>query len=73
MATQDNNDRKETTPVPSSSSNKAENTKRETADGKTEHTYDPVGMAGQKAGIVEEMEQKLRQEGGEKGKDSSTK
>ncbi len=72
MATQVNNDRKETTPIPSSSSNKAKNAKSETAAGKT-HTYDPVGMAGQKAGIVEEMEQKLRQDGGEKGKDSSIK
>ena len=28
-----------------------------------EHTYDPVGMAGKKAGKVEEIEAQLRQEG----------
>lgn len=30
-----------------------------------EHTYDPVGMAGKKAGKVEEIEEQLRREGEE--------
>lgn len=62
MATQDNKAHKTSSQVPAPNTQSAQDLKKQIADTKTGHTYDPVGMAGQKAGIVEQIQQELGQE-----------
>jgi len=65
---------KQNTP-PSTSDNDAERTtsSNKPVEGDDEHTYDPVGMAGKKAGKVEEIEAQARQAGNTSLKDRTTK
>lgn len=61
MATQPHNDRKDPkAPTPTGKTTKENDAKP--VEGKDPDLYNPVGMAGQKAGIVQEIEQELKQE-----------
>lgn len=67
MATHESKGKKQpakgpSTKGPSTKGNSAKNTSSAAADGKDANTYNPVGMAGKKAGIVEEIEQQLHEE-----------
>ncbi|MBK6540109.1 MAG: hypothetical protein IPG10_02245 [Flavobacteriales bacterium] len=63
MATQEDKERKLPPAAPPSIGNTAKETDTKPDEGKDPDLYDPVGMAGKKAGIVQELEQQLEQEG----------
>ena len=48
---------------PASASDGRSDHQNEDVSGKDPDVYDPMGMAGQKAGIVEEIEQELHKDG----------
>ena len=62
MAAQAKKERKDPQATPAAAGNNAKNTEGTPAEGKDPDLYDPVGMAGKKAGIVEEIGQQLEQE-----------
>ena len=62
MATQEDKDRKPSAD-PTSTDSSAKETGPKPIEGKDPDVYDPVGMAGKKAGIVKGIEEKLKQEG----------
>ena len=68
MATQEDKKAKMPPTEPASSGETTENTSTNTATGKDRDTYDPVGMAGKKAGNVQEIEDQLQQDGREGGR-----
>lgn len=68
MAAEENKERKVTPTAPSQTSKKSKAPKGNNADGGEEHNYDPVGMAGQKAGIVNDNEQQKGRGESEKDK-----
>ena len=63
MATQEDKDRKAPTTGTASKGGSNKNTGNRPAKGKDQDTYDPVGMAGKKAGIVEDLEEQQEQQG----------
>jgi len=65
MATQEDKDRKPSAD-PTSTDSSAKETGPRPIEGKGPDVYDPVGMAGKKAGIVKEIEDQLKQEGTDK-------
>lgn len=65
MATPEDKDRKPSA-APTSNGNSAKETTSKPVEGKDPDLYDPVGMAGKKAGIVQEIEKQQEQEGTEK-------
>ena len=63
MATQEDKERKLPPAAPPSIGNTAKETDTKPDEGRDPDLYDPVGMAGKKAGVVEEHEQQHEQEG----------
>ena len=57
MATQEDKERNLPPAAPASTVNTAKETDTKPDEGKDPDLYDPVGMAGKKAGIVQELEQ----------------
>jgi hypothetical protein len=62
MATPTNSKRNEPRTTSLKPGNVPANTHAEPAERDDEHTYDPVGMAGKKAGKVEEIEEQVRKD-----------
>jgi len=69
MATQKDKERKLPPTGPTPARNTTKDSNVDAPAGKDPDTYDPVGMAGKKAGIVVEVEEQLRQKGTATGQD----
>ena len=70
MATHDNEKRDLPQVTPASAGNATKETEGKPDETRDPDLYDPVGMAGQKTGIVKELEQELKQEGRDPRRDT---